>query len=232
MTLLTFLLSCVGSVPYHSLHFFLSTLCCDASLRCGAVLSSAGTVRSLKPDVQRIFMERMEEVCRGAGVSFGCQVDLEYRRGYPATVNRSKAAYALVQAAAADTGTHPGLAIATVLTCHSACSPSLSCDSKKECVKTVCQGIISCRCPYAPLFPLALSVGAERVEIAENPTMGAEDFSYFLNERDGAFWFVGACPRHDALADFPHHKSTFDFNEQALLIGASVFYRIVEKLIF
>jgi metal-dependent amidase/aminoacylase/carboxypeptidase family protein len=52
-------------------------------------------------------------------------------------------------------------------------------------------------------------VGAERSSRPQK-TMGAEDFSYFLQQRPGCFFFVGA-----ALPgpDRPHHKSVFDFDE-------------------
>ena len=55
--------------------------------------------------------------------------------------------------------------------------------------------------------------------------MGAEDFSYFLLARPGCFFFVGAaCPGELR----PHHKSVFDIDEDCMLVGASVFVRLVE----
>ena len=59
-------------------------------------------------------------------------------------------------------------------------------------------------------------------------TMGAEDFSYYLHERPGCFFFIGA-----AIADGvprPHHKSVFDFDEDAMLLSASVFVQLVRSL--
>jgi amidohydrolase len=41
-------------------------------------------------------------------------------------------------------------------------------------------------------------------------TMGAEDFSLFLQQRPGCFYFVGAGLKDDPR---PHHKSVFDFDE-------------------
>jgi amidohydrolase len=55
-------------------------------------------------------------------------------------------------------------------------------------------------------------------------TMGAEDFSYFLQQRPGCFFFVGAALPGEMR---PHHKSVFDFDERAMLIGASVFVQII-----
>jgi amidohydrolase len=59
-------------------------------------------------------------------------------------------------------------------------------------------------------------------------TMGAEDFSYFLEARPGAFFFVGAALPGEKR---PHHKSVFDFDESAMLIGASVFVQIIRDLL-
>ena len=59
-------------------------------------------------------------------------------------------------------------------------------------------------------------------------TCAAEDFSYFLQNRPGAFFFVGA--GIEGLLR-PHHKSVFDFDEAALGIAASVFVQIVRDLL-
>jgi amidohydrolase len=60
-------------------------------------------------------------------------------------------------------------------------------------------------------------------------TCGAEDFSYFLQQRPGAFFFVGAALPGQPLR--PHHKSVFDFSEDAMLVGASVFVQIVNDIL-
>ena len=59
-------------------------------------------------------------------------------------------------------------------------------------------------------------------------TMGAEDFSYFLEAIPGAFIFVGAALPGDVR---PHHKSVFDFDEDAMLVSASLFVQIVKDLL-
>ena len=60
-------------------------------------------------------------------------------------------------------------------------------------------------------------------------TCGAEDFSYFLQQRPGCFFFVGAALPGQPLR--PHHKSVFDFSEDAMLVGASVFVQLVNDLL-
>ncbi len=56
------------------------------------------------------------------------------------------------------------------------------------------------------------------------PEMGAEDFSYMLNARPGAFLFLG-----QGIGPSVHHPG-FDFNDEAASIGASFFARLVETL--
>eukprot|EP00746_Dinoflagellata_sp_MGD_P144674 gnl/MRDRNA2_/MRDRNA2_77385_c0_seq1.p1 gnl/MRDRNA2_/MRDRNA2_77385_c0~~gnl/MRDRNA2_/MRDRNA2_77385_c0_seq1.p1 ORF type:complete len:190 (+),score=41.17 gnl/MRDRNA2_/MRDRNA2_77385_c0_seq1:39-572(+) len=60
-------------------------------------------------------------------------------------------------------------------------------------------------------------------------TMGGEDFSYFQQEVPGCFVFVGATAP-DAEAK-PHHHPSFDFDEDALTIGASLWVKLAEELL-
>jgi amidohydrolase len=53
--------------------------------------------------------------------------------------------------------------------------------------------------------------------------MGAEDFSYFLEARPGAFLFLGTGPGAGL------HHPAFDFNDAAAPVGASFFARLVER---
>jgi amidohydrolase len=59
-------------------------------------------------------------------------------------------------------------------------------------------------------------------------TMGAEDFSFFLQERPGVFFFVGAAHPGEIR---PHHKSVFDFDERALLVSASCFVQLIRDML-
>jgi amidohydrolase len=59
-------------------------------------------------------------------------------------------------------------------------------------------------------------------------TMGAEDFSYFLQAKPGCFFFVGAALPGEAR---PHHKSVFDFDEKAMAIAASILVQLVYDLL-
>ena len=64
--------------------------------------------------------------------------------------------------------------------------------------------------------------GAERVDTAVAPMMGAEDFSFMLNARPGAFIFVG----NGATAGL--HNPTYDFNDEAIPFGTSYWVRLIE----
>jgi amidohydrolase len=62
-------------------------------------------------------------------------------------------------------------------------------------------------------------------------SMGGEDFSYFANEKPGCFFFIGSSPNDRELLSTPHHCSHFDIDEEALLVGSSVFVQLIEDLL-
>eukprot|EP01032_Pedospumella_encystans_P016085 gene16085-18366_t len=70
-------------------------------------------------------------------------------------------------------------------------------------------------------------VGAERTN-APQKTTNSEDFSFFLEQRPGCFFFVGGKMPGDIR---PHHKSIFDFDERALLVSASVFVQLIRDIL-
>jgi amidohydrolase len=67
-------------------------------------------------------------------------------------------------------------------------------------------------------------VGAQAVETDRPREMGAEDFSYMLDARPGAFLFLG-----QGEGPSVHHPK-YDFNDEIAPIGASFFARLVETL--
>jgi hippurate hydrolase len=66
------------------------------------------------------------------------------------------------------------------------------------------------------------AVGADKVKTDEPPVMGAEDFSYMLEARPGAFVWLG----NGDTAGLHHPE--YDFNDAALPYGIAYFTRIVE----
>ena len=65
-------------------------------------------------------------------------------------------------------------------------------------------------------------VGPDHVTAEADREMGAEDFSYMLNARPGAYLFLGTGP-----GPVLHHAD-YDFNDRVAPIGASFFARMVE----
>ena len=59
--------------------------------------------------------------------------------------------------------------------------------------------------------------------------MAAEDFSYFLQNVPGCFFFVGSSPG-SLPTEYPHHSPQFDISEDSLAVGASVFVQLVEDI--
>lgn len=64
--------------------------------------------------------------------------------------------------------------------------------------------------------------GEERVDRNTAPSMGGEDFSFMLNERPGAYIFLG----NGASSEL--HTDTYDFNDEAIPVGTSYWVKLVE----
>jgi amidohydrolase len=94
-----------------------------------------------------------------------------------------------------------------------------------------------CRVEYARGYPVTRNhdrqtafaaavagevVGADKVDLDVAPTMGAEDFSYMLEARPGAFIFVG----NGDTAGLHHHE--YDFDDTAIPVGVSYWARLIE----
>lgn len=65
--------------------------------------------------------------------------------------------------------------------------------------------------------------GPDNVDTDVNPVMGAEDFSYMLNARPGAFIFMG-----NGDTALLHHPD-YDFNDEAIPHGCSYWVKLVEE---
>jgi amidohydrolase len=64
--------------------------------------------------------------------------------------------------------------------------------------------------------------GNDKVDTDVAPVMGAEDFSFMLNERPGAFIFVG---NGDSAG---LHHPAYDFNDETIPVGTSYWVRLAE----
>ncbi len=128
-----------------------------------------GTTRSFSEGVRATIMDRMNQVVKGIGDAFSLDVSLDYRPGYPATINTASEANLAATAAAE-------------------------------------------------------IVGTNRVHRGLPPTMGAEDFSYFLQERPGCYVWLGSGTSDDCPG---LHHPYFDFNDAVLPVGASYWVQLV-----
>jgi hippurate hydrolase len=127
-----------------------------------------GTVRTFRPEVKAMVMQRMAAIVAGQAAAYGVTARLDYHEGYPATVNDAdKTAFAA------------------------------------EVAREV--------------------AGAAAVNAAAGREMGAEDFSYMLEARPGAYLFLGQGPGAGL------HHPAYNFNDAVAPVGASFFARLVER---
>ena len=132
----------------------------------------SGTTRSYTEENRKMIKQRMKEVVEGVSKSFGADIKLNYKDGYPPTVNHSSQVEKVLEAA-------------NSIVANGAKNPYLS--------------------------------------------MGGEDFSYYLQNKPGCFFFVGSAPNENEILSTPHHCSHFNIDERALLIGASVYVNLIEN---
>jgi len=69
-------------------------------------------------------------------------------------------------------------------------------------------------------------VGAENVNTETPIRMGSEDFAFMLEECPGCYFFLGT---NDETHFHSVHHPEFDFNDEVLSIGASIWARLVEQ---
>ncbi|MGR8932154.1 MAG: M20 aminoacylase family protein [Gammaproteobacteria bacterium] len=136
-----------------------------------------GTLRTFSADVMQLTHRRMSEIVKHTCLAHGMESEIEFTKGYPATVN------------------HP------------------------EQVEISRQVMIKI-------------VGAENV-IEQYPTMGAEDFSFMLNQVPGCYCFIGNGEGdHRQLGHGAGpctlHNASYDFNDDILALGARYWVGLVE----
>ncbi|WP_076998332.1 M20 aminoacylase family protein [Variovorax sp. KK3] len=68
-------------------------------------------------------------------------------------------------------------------------------------------------------------VGAHNVERNMEPSMGAEDFSFMLQKKAGAYLRIGQDARGGAFL----HNSRYDFNDEILPLGAALHAGLIEQ---
>ncbi|MDH4191169.1 MAG: M20 family metallopeptidase [Betaproteobacteria bacterium] len=130
-----------------------------------------GTTRSFRPETRALAERRVREIATSVAQAFGAQVEIDYRRGYPATVNSAREA---------------------------------------EFAARVGERIF----------------GAENVVRDADPTMGGEDFAYLLQERPGAYIWLG---QGGGPSGCFLHNPGYDFNDEVIPLGAGYLAALVEE---
>jgi amidohydrolase len=129
------------------------------------VVKLKGTVRTMDAKVQDQVEARVSAIVQGMATTLGASAVVDYRRGYPVTMNTPE-----------NTG-------------------------------------------YAAAVALAVS---GQVDTDTAPLMGAEDFSFMLNERPGAYIFLG-----NGDTAMVHHPA-YNFDDSAIPFGASWYAGMAE----
>jgi hippurate hydrolase len=124
-----------------------------------------GTVRTMDPAVQDFVEARVRAICEMTAAAFGATASVDYRRGYPVTMNTPENTGFAAEVARAVSG---------------------------------------------------------RVDTDTAPLMGAEDFSFMLNERPGAYIFLG-----NGDTAMVHHPA-YNFDDSAIPFGSSWYAGMVE----
>jgi amidohydrolase len=70
-------------------------------------------------------------------------------------------------------------------------------------------------------------IGKENVEVLR-PSMGGEDFAYYLEKVPGSFFRLG-CRNVEKGVVHPYHSSLFDIDEEMLPFGVEMFVRIINQ---
>ena len=70
-------------------------------------------------------------------------------------------------------------------------------------------------------------IGKENVEVVK-PSMGGEDFAYYLEKVPGSFFRLG-CRNEEKGLIHPYHSSLFDIDEEVLPFGVEMFIRIIDQ---
>ena len=129
------------------------------------VVKLKGTVRTMDPKVQDQVQARVTGIVTGMAATLGAGATVDYRRGYPVTMNAAQNTVYAAEVAQAVSG---------------------------------------------------------RVDTNAAPMMGAEDFSFMLNERPGAYIFLG-----NGDTAMVHHPA-YNFDDTAIPFGASWYAGMAE----
>ena len=69
-------------------------------------------------------------------------------------------------------------------------------------------------------------LGEENVLLLDKPTMGGEDFAYYLEKIPGAIFWLGCANKEKGLTEMLH-SSHFAIDEDALILGTAIHVNLV-----
>ena len=127
----------------------------------------AGTIRYFDKSTGDFVRKKFPKIVKDICEAFGAEAEIDYKIGYPPTINDTNAA--------------------------------------KFALET------------------AREIAGNKASDSQEPMMGSEDFSYFLQEKPGAYAWIG----NGNSASL--HNPSYDFNDELLPVGASFLSRIAEK---
>lgn len=73
-------------------------------------------------------------------------------------------------------------------------------------------------------------LGKDSIIVKEKPSLGVEDFAYFLEKVPGAFFYLGTRNEKKQIIH-PAHSSLFDIDEDALPLGAAIHAKTVYEFL-
>ncbi len=118
----------------------------------------------------------------------------------------------------------------------------------EQALRRICDGIaasfgVRIECAYRHGYPPTINTAAEAVRCAEaaravvgegnvatdaRPSMGAEDFAYFLEHRPGAYVWIGNGPGEGGCT---LHNPNYDFNDDIISIGVAYWVELARCLL-
>lgn len=74
-------------------------------------------------------------------------------------------------------------------------------------------------------------VGADKVNMNVEPTMGAEDFAFMLARKPGCYAFIGNDGEDQHRCNFGLHHPQYDFNDEVIALGASYWVKLAKTFL-
>lgn len=72
-------------------------------------------------------------------------------------------------------------------------------------------------------------IGADKIKLLDKPSLGGEDFSFYLQKIPGCFIRFGGADAKSNKSPAPAHSPKFDFSENAIKTGALILSGMVRK---